>query len=73
MQLEGLGQLKISNDGIGNRTRDLPASSIVPLTNNAHKNKKGRNRIIMAYVLACRWPTCAGGTTYPSSQNSWTQ
>jgi hypothetical protein len=30
MQLEGLGQLKKSNDLIGNRTRDLPACSIVP-------------------------------------------
>jgi hypothetical protein len=28
--LEGLGKLKISNDLIGNRTRDLPACSIVP-------------------------------------------
>jgi hypothetical protein len=30
VRLEGLGQLKISNDLIGNRTRDLPACSIVP-------------------------------------------
>jgi hypothetical protein len=29
MRLEGLGQLKLSNDFIGNRTRDLPAFSIV--------------------------------------------
>jgi hypothetical protein len=27
---EGLGQLKKSSDLIGDRTRDLPASSIVP-------------------------------------------
>jgi hypothetical protein len=30
MRLKGLGQLKKSNDLIGNRTRDLPACSIVP-------------------------------------------
>jgi hypothetical protein len=30
MRLERLGQLKKSNDLIGNRTRDLPACSIVP-------------------------------------------
>jgi hypothetical protein len=30
MRLEGLGKLKISNYLIGNRTRDLPACSIVP-------------------------------------------
>jgi hypothetical protein len=30
MQLEGLGQLKKSNDLIGNRTRDVLACSIVP-------------------------------------------
>jgi hypothetical protein len=30
MRLEGLGHLKISNDIIGNRSRDLPACSIVP-------------------------------------------
>jgi hypothetical protein len=30
VRLEGLGKLKISNDFIGNRTRDLPAGSIVP-------------------------------------------
>jgi hypothetical protein len=30
VRLEGLGQLKISNDLKGNRTRDLPACSIVP-------------------------------------------
>jgi hypothetical protein len=30
MQLEGLGQLKRSSNLVGNRTRDLPACSIVP-------------------------------------------
>jgi hypothetical protein len=30
VRLEGLGQLKKSNDLIGNLTRDLPACSIVP-------------------------------------------
>jgi hypothetical protein len=30
VQLEGLGQLKNSNDLIGNRTCDLPACSVVP-------------------------------------------
>jgi hypothetical protein len=30
VRLEGLGQLKIYNDLIGNRTRDLPACSIMP-------------------------------------------
>jgi hypothetical protein len=30
VQLEGLGQLKTSTDVIVNRTRDLPACSIVP-------------------------------------------
>jgi hypothetical protein len=30
MLLEGLGQLKKSNDLIGDRIRDLPACSIVP-------------------------------------------
>jgi hypothetical protein len=30
VRLEGLGQLKKSNDLIGNRTRDLPTCSIVP-------------------------------------------
>jgi hypothetical protein len=30
VRLEGLGQLKKSNDLIGNRTRNLPACSIVP-------------------------------------------
>jgi hypothetical protein len=30
MLLEGLGQLKKSDDLIRNRTRDLPACSIVP-------------------------------------------
>jgi hypothetical protein len=30
VRLEGLGQLKKNNDFIGNRTRDLPAYSIVP-------------------------------------------
>jgi hypothetical protein len=30
VRLEGLGQLKKSNDLIGNRTSDLPACSIVP-------------------------------------------
>jgi hypothetical protein len=30
MGLEGLGKLKNSTDLIGNRTRDLPACSIVP-------------------------------------------
>jgi hypothetical protein len=29
-RLEGLGQLKISNDLIGTRSRDFPACSIVP-------------------------------------------
>jgi hypothetical protein len=29
-RLEGLGKLKNSNDLIGTRNRDLPASSIVP-------------------------------------------
>jgi hypothetical protein len=33
MRLEGLGQLKNSNDIIGTRTRDLPACSIVPERN----------------------------------------
>jgi hypothetical protein len=32
VRLEGLGQLKKFNDLIGNRTRDLPACSIVPRT-----------------------------------------
>jgi hypothetical protein len=30
VRLEGLGQLKKSNDLIGNRTRDFPACRIVP-------------------------------------------
>jgi hypothetical protein len=30
MRLEGLGLLKKFNDLVGNRTRDLPSSSIVP-------------------------------------------
>jgi hypothetical protein len=30
VRLEGLGQLKTSNGLIGNRTRELPACSIVP-------------------------------------------
>jgi hypothetical protein len=30
VRLEGLRQLKISNDLIGNHTRDLPACSVVP-------------------------------------------
>jgi hypothetical protein len=30
VRLEGLGQLRKSNDLIGNRTHDLPACSIVP-------------------------------------------
>jgi hypothetical protein len=30
VRLEGLGQLKNSDDLIGNRTRDLPACSVVP-------------------------------------------
>jgi hypothetical protein len=30
MRLEGLGQLKKSNDLLGNGTRDLPTCSIVP-------------------------------------------
>jgi hypothetical protein len=32
VRLEGLGKLKKSNDLIGNRTRDLPACSILPQT-----------------------------------------
>jgi hypothetical protein len=31
VRLEGLGKLKKFNDFIGTRTRDLPASNIVPL------------------------------------------
>jgi hypothetical protein len=43
VQLEGLGQLKISNDLIGNRTLDLPASNILPLptTLPGGKGKEG--------------------------------
>jgi hypothetical protein len=30
VRLEGLGELKISNDLVGNQTRELPACSTVP-------------------------------------------
>jgi hypothetical protein len=38
VRLEGLGQLKESNDLIGNRTRDLPACSIVQAPRSLHHN-----------------------------------
>jgi hypothetical protein len=50
MLLEGLGQLKISNNLIVNRTRDLPAGFIVPLptallrsSNNVDDNDDNNN------------------------------
>jgi hypothetical protein len=34
LRLEELGQLEKSNDLVGNRTRDLPTSSIMPQLSN---------------------------------------
>jgi hypothetical protein len=44
VRLEGLGQLKISNDFIGNQTRDLQACSIVLQPNTVPHDPAVRRR-----------------------------
>jgi hypothetical protein len=54
VRLEGLGQLKKSNDLIGYRTRDLQACSIVPQpTTLPRAPPTVRLKIIFGDLLAC--------------------
>jgi hypothetical protein len=49
VRLEGLGQLKKSDDPIGNRIRDLPACSIVPQPTTLPLAP--RLTIVLSYIL----------------------
>jgi hypothetical protein len=56
MQLEGLGQLQISNDLISNRNRNLPSGSIVhqpsTLPRTPYENSKKTKPSIKIYLRA---------------------
>jgi hypothetical protein len=53
VRLEGLGQLKKSNDHFGNRTRDLPACSIVPQQTTPPPLELWQKRIHFVLVFQC--------------------
>jgi hypothetical protein len=64
VQLEGLGQLKNSNDLIGNRTRELPACSIVPQRTTLSRAQSSTKEILKYTFILLNYNTLLVTSTY---------